>query len=468
MSKIIYIILAALTLFGNVINDYSIDEKQHNGESILMQHNSYKILEFSKRVINIRLSSSDVVSVNFEDIKHKPFSKIKVFAKKAGSVNALITFFDNSISQISFVVTNNIEHIKQLVKSVAPNVQIINVNNSIVLKGEVKNNKIKNKIIDLLKSENESFKIIDLVNVNQPDKMVRLKLYVTEINNQKGQKIKNNWSLQSGYTSGETEQGNLLVGYNEGASTLQTAVDMLNAVTLSGGLTLTANKLGKDFNAGLTLNYLKNKGVAKVLDETTLITVENQSSNFLAGGTLMVRTSSTSSDGQPISSVTNIDYGLDLDIKVNDIINDKFINLDISTSSSSLDHANSVDNIPAKNDKAIKTNVVVQNGATIVLGGLINNSNSKNIEGIPLLKDIPIIGELFQSKDFLKGNSELIFFITPTIVDVSQNDQIKKFNSVKKQIVKAKKVPVKKVTTPEDLSNEELHKKRLQDVFGIN
>ena len=84
--------------------------------------------------------------------------------------------------------------------------------------------------------------------------------------------------------------------------------------------------------------------------------------------------------------------------------------LEIDTSSSTLDPANGIGTMPAKKEKSIKTNVIVEDKSTIVLGGLISNTNSKDWEKIPLLGDVPIIGKLFQSKAFKEGKSELIFF----------------------------------------------------------
>jgi len=242
--------------------------------------------------------------------------------------------------------------------------------------------------------------------------------------------------------------------------------DMLNSVTLSGGLTVAANKLGSAFNTGLTLNYLKSNGVAKILDETTLITLENKKSNFLAGGKLLVETATTSSEGVPVSSIEEFSYGLNLNILVSDIINDKYVKLNINTESSTLDKVNGVGDIPAVKEKSIKTDVIVENKSTIVLGGLINNTNSQDIEKIPFLGDIPIIGVLFRSQSFQQGDSELVFFITPTIVDVSKNNQLKDYKDIKQKIIPKTKI-IKKELTQEEKTNKQLHEDRLKNIFGI-
>lgn len=422
MKFLIVLLLIFTTSFAgekSAESMYTIEDKNINGDQIIIEDNSYKILNFSKRIVDFRLSKSDFVSASFTD-DGKPFSRIKIFAKKIGKVNALITFADKTTSQINFKIIPDISDVKSIIENIAQDVTALQVKDTIVLKGKVKNNTLKDQILLVLKESIPSVKVINLVTVEEPDKMVRLKLYVAEINNKEGETIKNNWSL---------------TGFNENGLSVDTRTNMLNAVTLSGGITTTANLLGSNFDTGLTLNYLKENGVAKILDETTLVTLKNKAAEFLAGGTLLIQTSTTSAEGQPVSAITEIDYGLKLNITVTDIINDQFISLGVDTSSSSLDPSNGVGAIPAKKDKSVKTNVVVGNKATIVLGGLINNNSSKDFEKIPLLGDIPIIGTLFRSKDFQEGNSELIFFITPIIIDTAVNEQTNEYERIRKKIL---------------------------------
>ncbi|MCK5110297.1 MAG: hypothetical protein KAQ94_02165 [Arcobacteraceae bacterium] len=442
MKNIITILLIfTLTLLGSEKNNYTIQEQDLNGKTITIENDNYKIFKFSKRITDIRLSKSDILSVIFLEDKKNPLSKIKIFAKKIGTANALITFSDKTTNLIYFNVTSDIRDIRLLINDINKDIKITQINDNVILKGKVKNNKIKNKILLLLKDALPNAKVIDLMTVEHPDKMVRLKLYVVEINNNEGETIKNNWSF---------------TGYNKGSTSIDITSSMLNAVTLSGGITAVANNLGSSFNTGLTLNYLKTNDVANILDETTLITLENKASNFLAGGTLLIETSGVSADGQPITTISEVTYGLELNINVVEITNGKYVNLEIDTSSSTLDSANGVGSMPAKKEKSIKTNVIIEDQATIVLGGLISNTNSKDWEKIPFLGDIPIIGKLFQSKAFREGKSELIFFITPTIISTESNNQVSQYTKLKDRIIKTKKS-----------TNEELHKQRVKDILDI-
>jgi pilus assembly protein CpaC len=447
-------ILTILTLFLlNILganedksNTIIVTQKE-NEQNIFIENNTYKFIEFNKRIIDITLSHRDTISIDYVNGEENTLSKIKVFGKKIGSVNAFVTFFDKTTFKLDLSVVADLRRLKSLASKLDSNIEIEQVGNSIILKGNVKNNKIKAKLLSLFPALVPTTTIVDLLTIDEPDKMVRLKLYVAEINNKKGETLKNNWAFSGTSDSGK----NSFTG----------STDMLNAVTLSGGLAVTANRIGSQFNTGLTLNYLKTNGVAKILDETTLLALENKPSKFLAGGTLKVRTSTTSSDGQPISSVTDIPYGLDLKINVNEIINNKFIKVEIDTASSSLDTNNIIDGIPGKKEKSIQTNVIVEDGSTIVLGGLVNNTYGKDLEKIPFLGDIPILGALFRSKSFQNGDSELIFFITPEIVNASSNNQTNQLENQKATMI----VVEEKKIEDKNLKIEDLEKKIEEDTI---
>ncbi len=304
----------------------------------------------------------------------------------------------------------------------------------------------------------------------------------------------NNGTISTNSSTGNStnttiNNGNNNEYYNANAqrnTLVNNAIDniMANSVSLTGGLTGAANYLGKYFNAGLTLNYLSSKGVANILDETTLITLENKKAVFHAGGTIYLKVQTTTDQGVPSTEIQNINYGLQLDIQAKNIVNDDYVSLDIITKSTQIDWARTVDGIPSFTEKSIQTNVIAGNNATIILGGLINTQNSKDIDKIPLLGDIPILGYLFTSQAFREGKSELVFFITPEIIDPRNNNQndllLEKkdsINNVNSNAVKSymnmgenKSVEVsssnvnQEKTTETDSKSE--HEKRVKELLG--
>ncbi|MDD2292326.1 MAG: type II and III secretion system protein [Aliarcobacter sp.] len=506
-------------------------QKDLNENNFSINKGSFKVTEFDKMIKNIKVSNEANIEIDFIDDNTKPLRAIKIFAKEVGTGNILVTFVDNSTMHININIVENLATIISVAKQISPKIDITQTNGKVILKGSVDDEREKNKIIDLFAKAgiDVTKDLVDLLSLRNPDKMVKVKLYAVEINNNKGLDLKNNWFVSSknymkvynpdgtyynlpldNYTTPFNSSNTTTVTNNTGTSTTKTdvknignsseyynanaqrntlvndAIDkiMANSVSLTGGLTGAANYLGKYFNAGLTLNYLSSKGVANILDETTLITLENKKAVFHAGGTIYLKVQTTTDQGVPSTEIQNINYGLQLDIQAKNIVNDDYVSLDIITKSTQIDWARTVDGIPSFTEKSIQTNVIAGNNATIILGGLINTQNSKDIDKIPLLGDIPILGYLFTSQAFREGKSELVFFITPEIIDPRNNNQndllLEKkdsINNVNSNAVKSymnmgenKSVEVSSSNTNQEKTTEtdskSEHEKRVKELLG--
>lgn len=508
----IFKILFTLSILTSFTFSNDLVSKNLYDQYISINKGSYKVLEFEKVIKSIKVSDHENLEVDFLDSVSSPLQSIKVFSKKLGHSNVLITFEDSTSLHLDINVTENLTNIIEIAKEISSKLIIKQTNGRIILKGFVPNMKAKEKILDLFAKAGVDLKtsLVDLVELENPDKMIRVKLYAVEINNDKGQDLKNNWFVSSkNYVQNVTDKGlfyntpldassntkEFNDANNQRNPSVHNAIDglMANAVSLTGGLTGAANYLGKYFNAGLTLNYLSSKGVANILDETTLLTLENKKANFLAGGTIYIKIQTTTDQGVPTTQVRDLKYGLQLEIQAKNIVNDNFINLDIVTKSTGVDFANRTDGIPNFTEKSIHTNVVVGNKSTIVLGGLINRDNAKDVDKIPLLGDIPVLGFMFTSKSFKEGKSELVFFITPEVVDPKDNNQKelltntiafsgeidkkfdkdfrKSFDDKKDDKLEEKKeekkvIEVKELPKEQRLTQKELHEQRVQAILG--
>jgi len=434
MKKVLILFLMITTLFANV-NFEDIDLKN---QKVFIQKGSYKVLKFKEIISNVKIKDDISINVSFKKIKGTPLQAIKIFAKEVGKTSLFITFDNGLIHQLECFVTKDLGTIIDLAEIISPNIIIEQTKGKVVFKGSITSIKHREKIIDLFVKVglDKDKDIINLASIENPDKMIRVKLYVAEINNAQGKEIKNNWyqsyqNYTTSYSSGNTlySDKSKLGGY-----TPEIAAAIEGAVTLTGGLTAAANILSNGFNVGLVLNYLQTKGVAKILDETNLITVENKEAKFHAGGTIYLKVQTTSSQGIPVTEIKPLKYGLELNIIAKEIVDNDFVNLEIVTKSTKIDWTRQVDGIPNFTDKSINTYVVAKNKSTIVLGGLINSSDAKSYEKIPLLGDIPILGRLFRSDAFTSGQSELVFFIIPEVVDPKTNSQEEELRNKKKSL----------------------------------
>jgi pilus assembly protein CpaC len=170
------------------------------------------------------------------------------------------------------------------------------------------------------------------------------------------------------------------------------------------------------------LDAQEQSGKAHLLAEPTIITANRELATFLAGGEIPVPVVQ-SSGGQGNSGGVSIvfkEYGVRLKFTP-EIVSDSLIKLQVVPEVSSLDFVNAVllqgFRIPALLTRRMESTVDVRRNTSLVLSGLFNQADERVKTGVPLLKDIPILGQLFSSTRFQKNESELIVVVTPTIVD---------------------------------------------------
>jgi pilus assembly protein CpaC len=182
----------------------------------------------------------------------------------------------------------------------------------------------------------------------------------------------------------------------------------------TGGVVLPAavNVLGA-VNLGLNaqLNLLAQEGKASVLAEPQLSTRNGAKASFLAGGEFPYSVSNA-------NGVTIIfkKYGINLQIAPK-VDRNGIIRATIEAEVSSIDASVSTISGPALLTRRTETEFNVKSGETIVLSGLLQRSSSTDIDKVPLLGDIPVLGALFRSKRFQNKETELVVFVTPSVID---------------------------------------------------
>ena len=160
------------------------------------------------------------------------------------------------------------------------------------------------------------------------------------------------------------------------------------------------------------LNYLVSSGSAYTLASPRLSARSGGEAEFLAGGQVPVVTSNING-----TSVEYKDFGISLKISPQaDSLGN--ITAKVSTEISSIDQANAVDGIPGFKTRSTSTEVNMKDGQTLVISGLINSEVANSQDKVKWLGDIPILGKLFKSEFFQAKKTELVIFVTPSIVDV--------------------------------------------------
>jgi pilus assembly protein CpaC len=166
-------------------------------------------------------------------------------------------------------------------------------------------------------------------------------------------------------------------------------------------------------NLGLnaTLQALEQNGRATVLAEPQLSTRSGYKASFHAGGEIPYSVASVNG-----VTVQFKPYGVRLDIEPR-VARSGAIRAVIDSEVSSIDTSVSSTNGPALLTRRTRTEFNVKAGETIVLSGLLQRNSNTDIDALPLLGDIPILGALFRSKHFQNKETELVMFVTPYLVD---------------------------------------------------
>ncbi|MDH5188538.1 MAG: type II and III secretion system protein family protein, partial [Rhodospirillaceae bacterium] len=157
----------------------------------------------------------------------------------------------------------------------------------------------------------------------------------------------------------------------------------------------------------ITFEALEKQGLAKTLAEPTLTAQSGQSASFRAGGSIPVPELANG-----VVAVRMIPYGIGLDFTP--VVLDKGnINLVVTTTVSEIDGSvPKINEVPALKEKTTSTTVDLPSGGTLFIAGLIQNDVSNTINGVPGLKDLPILGALFRSDTFISNETELVITMT--------------------------------------------------------
>ncbi|WP_188064255.1 type II secretion system secretin GspD [Sphingobium sp. KCTC 72723] len=208
------------------------------------------------------------------------------------------------------------------------------------------------------------------------------------------------------------------------ASTLQQAAisSLTSATGIIGGL---GTQIGKNGIFGAIINAVKSDTESNLLSTPSVMTLDNQKASILVGQQVPVTTGEALSQNfdNQFRTVQRQDVGIKLEVKPQ--INTGgaiklFLRQEVSSVAGPVSNSSSDLII---NKREIETTVTVDDGEILALGGLLDDNERKTIERIPLLSDIPGLGELFKSRSRSRTKTNLMVFIRPTILRSKEDAQ---------------------------------------------
>lgn len=368
-------------------------------------------------VSNPEIAEAVLVTGNQVVVNGKAFGQINFIAWEKNSDRFLV--FD-------VYVRTNLSLIDTQVHALFPkdDIRLSQANGSVVLSGSVTDPKVAAAAEAVVQAA--GFKTVNLLESPIKDStQVQLLVRVAEVSRNRMRDLGTSY----GYAGSPGSGGYLNTG--QGPSALGDVTNGILTSTVSSGL----NLFLMAGNSMSMIRALQQQGALRALAEPNLIAMNGQEASFLAGGEYpvpVVQGGGAGSSGPTVSIVFK-EYGVRLNFKPT-IIDEDHIRLELEPEVSTLDFANGVKFsgfiIPGLRTRRAKTGVELRDGQSFALAGLLDNNETQTLSKVPGLGDVPILGNLFRSKQFQKNETELMFIVTAQMVKPVNRDDLPRIPNV--------------------------------------
>ncbi|WP_428026870.1 type II secretion system protein GspD [Arcobacter sp.] len=411
-----------------------------------------KILLFLLMVFSVLLNAKtdDFININFKNLDieelikitskqlnknifyvDKIEGKVDLITNEAIKKDKLLDILDYALSKKGFklIKDDEILKIENINKQGVENkvVEVIRIKNleaqnlhdvinAIFINEKITLNKNSNPLITTEKQTNSIIitgtknsvnKIKDFINkLDSASSQIYIKAKIVEISETKTKEI----GLEYG-----------LNGFNKySSSTLSTFSSSFNALKNNAidfsqfsSFGFDINSLSKGLTLGATINFLKQNQAVDVISEPSILCINNKESSIYVGETKSFKTGQTTNNSGTTESFKREEIGLRLKVKPR--ISDNKIILDINTVVEDAKESTTSENLDTSK-KEVKTTAILNNAESVIIGGLIKSKKFQTDSGLPVLKDIPILGNLFKNEKYINDKINLVVIITPFII----------------------------------------------------
>jgi pilus assembly protein CpaC len=196
---------------------------------------------------------------------------------------------------------------------------------------------------------------------------------------------------------------------------------------MQGTFTSAMNVFLMGGNTAQMIRAMQTNGALRALAEPNLIAMDGQTASFLAGGEFPIPIIQGGGGSGNAVTIQFKEYGVRLNFKPT-IIDEDHIRLELEPEVSTIDFANGVRFqgfvVPALRTRRARTGIELRDGQSFALAGLLDNSESRSLSKVPVLGDVPILGNLFKSTQFQKQETELVFIVTADLVKPVDRDEL--------------------------------------------
>ncbi len=387
--------------------------------------NKGAIIEFDRDVRDVFAASPGIV-----DAVPRTPRRIYLMAQKIGTTNLILLDANGDrVGTLEIIVGADVADLNAQLARQMPgsNVRAEALNDSVVLGGTVSSAAQASQAQDMAsRVAGSAEKVVNTLRIEQATQ-VMIQVRVTEM----GRTIAKQFGVNATGAIGRTGDGvPIFASTGNQFSLLGRALSAISGVRVGSVgfdcqvLALIEDCNGSPTNAQGVIRAMEQLGLVHTLAEPNLTAVSGEAAKFLVGGEFPVP---VSRDRDGNVAVQFKPFGVAL--AFTPVVLDKgHISLRVSTEVSELTNTgaftlqgagNSADGltIPALAVRRAETTVELPSGGSLVIGGLLQQQTKQNIDGFPGLKDLPVLGALFRSRDFQNSETELVVMVTAYLVD---------------------------------------------------
>ncbi|HKL66034.1 MAG TPA: type II and III secretion system protein family protein [Roseovarius sp.] len=349
---------------------------------------------------------------------------IYVLGKAPGRTT--LTLFDDTgrlITNIDVHVSTDIAEFKERLRQILPGekIDVRTANDGIVLSGTVSSPTRLQRALDLAERYAPE-RVSNLMSVSGKQQ-VMLKVRFAEMQRTVSKALSTSLAVDG--LSSLTGEGVGIAGARLGTNQIGGG-DSVVPGTISNQTAAGTAFIGFDIGSvelGVLLEALETKGVVRTLAEPNLTALSGQEASFLAGGEFPIPVS------QEEGTIT-VDYkkfGVELKF-IPRVLDDGVINLEMAAAVSSIDDSQQINTgvitLPAFRRRDTSTTVSIRDGDSFAIAGLLQDDFRDNNSQVPWLGDVPVLGALFRSADYLRAQSELVIIVSAHLVSPTSGEAL--------------------------------------------
>jgi len=355
--------------------------------------------------------------------------RVYVLAKELGSANLFFLSKDGQKQLILDVtVHHDLSELREQLRQLLPGarLKVAASGTGLMLSGAAATPLDASRAEEIAAQYVKKSNIVNLINVAAKEQVL-LKVIVTEMQRNAirrlGVNLPEALAKAGSFTFAKVIQNGLPASGASVPPTVFAGPGQLPAVAVGSALQASANWNGNNVSA--LIESLERTGLSRTLAEPNLTAISGETAKFLAGGEFPVPVAVQNN----AVSVSWKSFGVSISFTPF-VVTEGRINLKVSAEVSELSTNGSVTisgfALPGVQVRRAETTVEMPSGSALAIAGLLSDQTRQNVDGVPELKNLPVLGALFRSRDYQRNETELVVIVTPYVVKSAEPGELSK------------------------------------------